>query len=447
MNLAPPMKRSNPETEPLPGLFHPMHRSTTPAKGDKGRAQYERSLQYLPAGSGTLSKIGKLIPEEPCLVDRADGCRMWDVDGNVYIDYRCALGPVVLGHRHPEVVQAVTRQLQSGIVFSYPHPLEGMLAEELVSLLPAAEMVRFLKTGSEANAAAFKLARAYTGRDLIISSGYHGWMQAVNNTLGIPRAVADGYLSFAYGDLNALEQLLQQHEGKVAAVTLSGSYPHLREGDEFPAKLRQLTQRHGVLLIIDEIVTGFRVRIGGYHEYYELMPDLATFAKGMANGMPLSAVTGRREIMKLSAREAAISSTFSGETLSLAASLAVIEVFRREPVIEHLWSMGERLISGLNEVFATNALPISLQGLPPCPRFVFASGNPMRDAALQAAFFRGMFRAGIMLYHVPYVTYSHGRKEIDQTINAARGLCENLDESLESVVDEDAPVLGAAAMR
>lgn len=424
-----------------------MNEPTTSTRGDKGRAQFERSLRWLPAGSGTLSKVAKRYPEEPSLLSRADGCRVWDPDGNVYIDYRCALGPVVLGHRHPAMVAAISRQLESGIVFSYPHPLEGMLAEALVEILPAAEMVRFLKTGSEANAAAFKLARAFTGRDLIISSGYHGWMQHVRGTRGIPAAVAAGHLNFEYGDLAGLEALLETHADKVAAVTLSGSYPHMRDGDDFPGKLRQLTQRHKVLLIIDEIVTGFRLRIGGFHDYYGFTPDLAVFAKGMANGMPLSAVVGRAEIMQMAGGEAAISSTFSGETLSLAASLAVVDVFRNEPVIEHLWTMGKRLMDGLNRIFKSNALPILVQGLPPCPRFVFTSGDSDNDTRHETAFFRGMCRRGILFYLVPYVSYAHQAADIDQTLQAAADVCAQLNPDSEIIPGKETPLLGAAAMR
>lgn len=357
---------------------------------------------------------------------RGKGCRLWDVDGNEYIDFKSALGPVTLGYCYPEIDEAIREQLSSGISFGHPTEREFELAEELVTNIPCAESVRFLKTGGEAVAATIKLARAFTGRPLILGSGYHGWINGVEKTSGLSPGVAENHRKFAYGDLAAVRQLLEENDGKVAAVLLAGAYAAMSAEDRFPQELRELTRKHGVLLIIDEIVTAFRLRLGGYHEFYDFLPDLAVFSKGIANGMPLSVFAGRREIMDLAANRAVVSSTFSGEALSVAAALALIKVYREQDVIGHLWKAGEQMAAGMREIFHRHGLPVELRGLAPCQAFAFRAETSQENERLQRALFRSFFKHGLSMHFVCFVNFSHGPRDLAEALERMDAACGDL---------------------
>jgi glutamate-1-semialdehyde 2,1-aminomutase len=200
---------------------------------------------------------------EPCFLERGKGCRVWDVDGNEYIDFRAGLGPVTLGYAFPEVVEAVQTQAAEGFVFSYAHPLEVSVANDLIDLIPCAEQVRFLKTGGEAMAAAHWLARAYTKKDVILACGYHGWVNAMERP-GVPDAIQSVYDRLPWGDLEAFEAALKQHSSNVAAISVACDYEGMDQGKDFLAELRRLADSHGAVLIFDEIVTGFRLRVAGH---------------------------------------------------------------------------------------------------------------------------------------------------------------------------------------
>lgn len=411
-----------------------------------GWTLFDEARRLIPLGTGTNSKAALMRGNEPAYLVRARGCRAWDADGREYIDFRNALGPITLGHAYPRVNSAIAAQLADGIIYSYPHPLEVELARRLTRMIPAAQQVRYLKTGGEAMAAAIKLARAFTQRPMILSCGYHGWLQTVHHQSGIAPGVAENVISWRYGDLDCLQSLLKQHSGRVAAVTLAASYPDMAEKDPIPQTLRRLTEAHGVLLVIDEIVTGFRLAVGGWHEYYNLTPDLAVFSKGIANGMPLSVYLGRRDIMSLTETDATVSSTFSGETLSLAAACAVLDIYASEPVIAALWTQGRRLQEGLRAIFQRRGLPIELRGLPPCPRFIFDVADPSRGSRLRAALFAAAAHRGVLLYDVPYVNYSHSQADIDETLDRLDDACGRIDlHHLPDPPTAQRPVIGAAA--
>jgi glutamate-1-semialdehyde 2,1-aminomutase len=384
------------------------------------RAMRRRACEVIPRGTSTNSKAPSADLEgfEPCFVVRGRGCRVWDVDGNEYIDYRNALGPVTLGYGHRAVVQAVREQLEDGIVFGYPHPLEVEVAEMLRDLVPCCEMVRFLKTGGEAMSAAIKIARAYTRRDMVLRCGYHGWLQNTGEE-GVPQAYNDLLPAFAWGDVSGLETALDTYAGRVAAISVAASYAQLTPDQQFLHECRRLADAKGVLLIFDEIVTGFRVAIGGVQQYYGVTPDLAVFSKGMANGMPISAITGRREVMQTLERTT-VSSTFGGDALALAGARATMRVYREQDVIAHLWRMGRRLVDGVNEIFREFGVPGEFQGCPTCPQLVFAAGDPERNRRFSVALLKGLFRRGVSIYHVSYVNFSHAESDVDETLNRWR---------------------------
>jgi glutamate-1-semialdehyde 2,1-aminomutase len=315
--------------------------------------------------------------------------------------------------------------LESGIIFGHPHPLEGEVAEMLRDCIPCAERVRFLKTGGEALAACIRLARHHTGRDHVVQIGYNGWLNSLasgGRTLpgttaaaippGVPAALSALHHAYAWNDVEGLDALFSKSGDSIAALVVAADYVGLPQGKTFYPFLRELTRQHGTVLIYDEIVTGFRLAIGGVQEFFGVTPDLAVFAKGVANGLPLSVYCGRAEIMdKLKA--VAVTSTLGGETLSLAAAKAVITTYRTKPVICHLWQKGETLWRGVNALFRQHQVPAELAGYWPCPMIRFAPEAPQGFAE---RFYRAAYRHGVSLYSISYVNFSHQDKDIAETL-------------------------------
>ena len=397
------------------GLYHwwaMMDQRTGVAK--RSWALYDRAQAVIPMGTQTHSKAPReaLRGVEPCYIKRAKGCRVWDIDGNRYLDFRNAVGPITLGYNHPAVTAAVKRQLDDGTVFSYAHPLEVTVAERLTRVIPCAEQVRFLKTGGEAMAAAHRLARAHTGRDLILTCGYHGWVNTVNRP-GVPEAISSVYVGMPWGDAAPYEAALDARSGSVAAISVACDYATIHRGHTFLRDLRRLCDAHGALLIFDEIVTGFRLRIGGAQEYFGVTPDLAVFAKGIANGFPLSCYAGRRDVVER-VRDVGVSSTYGGEATSLAAADAVLTVYEQEPVIETLWARGARLHDGFGQICDRLSIRARIVGLPPCGVMVFDYDN---RAALLGRLFGECLKRGLIFYtSLWYINYAHSEPDIDEAL-------------------------------
>ncbi len=387
---------------------------------------FEKLEKYVAGGSSTGSKRAYLLPEEPTVAVRGKGCRIWDADGKEYIDYKNGLGPVTLGYCHPVIDNAVMEQLKNGIVYGQPHYLEAEVAELICDVIPSAEKVRFLKTGGEACAACIKLARAYTGKDHIIQIGYNGWLNTVASgarlnpreeakgaPMGVPVAVSEQFHAAGWGDKATVEKLFEVYEGKVAAVIVAAGYANMEIGATFYPFLREITKKNDTVLIYDEIVTGFRIATGGVQEYFNVAPDLSVFAKGIANGMPISVFCGKAEIMDYVSKGAVVSSTNGGETLSLAACKAAINLYRTEDVSKYLWKTGEKLWTSVNGLFKKHNVPSEVKGFWPCPTFVNQAGAP-KD--LNARILRAGFKYGVSLYSTSYVNYSHKDADIEETI-------------------------------
>jgi glutamate-1-semialdehyde 2,1-aminomutase len=395
---------------------------------------HDRLNQIMPWGSSTCSKAPQFLPEEPEVILRGKGCRVYDQAGREYIDYRNGLGPISLGYCYPAVDEAILAQLQQGIIFGHPSPLECEVAELLGQLIPCAEQARFLKTGGEALAACIRLARSYTGKEHIIQIGYNGWLNSLAsgaNLLpsaradhyppGVPAALSDLHHVCAWNDQAGLEELFSRFSGQVAAVMVAADYAALDQGETFYPFLRQITRENDSLLIFDEVVTGFRLAVAGVQEYFKVVPDLAVFGKAMANGMPLAAYVGQREIMD----KAVVSSTFGGETLSLAAAKAVIQEYQAKDVVGHFWRQGEKLWTGLADLFATHGLPFAIKGFYPCPLFTETDGGQVLDIFLRRA-----FANGVSLYRVPYVNFSHKDRDIQETLDRLDKACKETRSSL-----------------
>ena len=391
---------------------------------EKSQLLCERAKNSIPLASQTFSKSYLQYPQgcSLCFLDKGMRGRVWDVDGNEYVDLIAGLMPALLGYQDEDVDQAIKNQLEKSIVFSLPCELEVELAEKLVEIIPCAEMVRFGKNGSDVTSAAVRLARAYTKRDRIAVCGYHGWQDwyigSTTRNMGVPEAVCNLTHTFQYNDLDSLHQLFRQHPGEFAAVIMEPM--NIAEPYEgFLQEVKSLTNQAGALFILDEMITGFRFALGGAQEYFGVVPDLACFGKAMGNGMPISAIVGRADVMSLM-EEIFFSGTFLGESLSLAASLAVINKLQREPVIETLWKKGKFLADaviseiiqfGLEEVF-------SLSGKAP---WMILSVNDYKDIskhAIRTLFMQEMIKHGVLIMVSHNVIYSHTDADLRQVVEA-----------------------------
>jgi glutamate-1-semialdehyde 2,1-aminomutase/spore coat polysaccharide biosynthesis protein SpsF len=387
---------------------------------------WARGRALIPAGTQTLSKGPTQFVEgvAPKYLARGRGSHVWDVDGNEYIDYPMGLGPVTLGHAHPVTQEAVRKQLEEGVTFSLMHPLEVEVAELLRELIPCAERVRFGKNGSDATAAAVRCARAVTGRDLIAHCGYHGWQDWYIGSVGgvrargVPEAVKALQRPFIYNDLASLERIFDEHSGQVAGVILEVMTTQ-EPRDGFLERVAELTRRHGAVLIFDEIISGFRYRLGGLQEHYGVTPDLAAVGKGMANGLPISAVVGRAEVMA-AFDDIFFSFTFGGECLSLAAAKACLEFMRREPVIDHFWRQGAKLQAAFRELVEHFGLAgyADCVGLPPWTICLFHDHEGQEGLALKSLFQQEMLRRGVLFSGSQFVCYEHTDADIQRTIDA-----------------------------
>jgi glutamate-1-semialdehyde aminotransferase len=405
----------------------------------------DRARRVIPAYTQTLSKNPTQWVQgvAPAYIARASGAYVWDVDGNRYIDFPMALGPVILGHADPAVNEAIARQLQDGITFTLPHPIEIEVAERVVALVPGAERVRFAKTGSDVTSAAVRLARACTGRDAVLACGYHGWhdwyIGSTSRALGVPEAVRALTGTFAFNDLASLDDALDSRRGEVAAVILEPC------GADEPAAgfLEGVVERAraaGAIAIFDEVITGFRLAPGGAQERYGVQADLAAFGKALGNGMPISALAGRGELMDR-LEDVFFSGTHGGETLSLAAARAVLDELDAE-AYEGLHAKGERLRAGILRAIADAGVGDWVKIGGAAPRTVVTiserdgsgPGLPAKTLIQQE-----LVKRGVLFNGSNFICLAHSDDDLDVAIDAYRaafarladGLAGDLSESLE----------------
>jgi len=373
----------------------------------------ERAQRVIPLGSQTFSKSHIQFPPgaAPHFVCYGDGGKVYDVDGNEYVDLVSALLPNVLGYRDPDVDLAVRRQLARGISFSLATALEVELAERLVKHIPCAEMVRFGKNGTDATSAAVRLARAATRRDRLMLLGYHGWQDwyigATSRNLGVPRAVSELSHMVAYGDLDAVAAMFAKYPAEFAAVILEPMNT-TEPPPGYLQELKALVRKNGAVLIFDEIVTGFRWSIGGAQALYDVTPDLACFGKAMGNGMPISAVVGRADLMRLM-NDIFYSGTFAGEALSLAAAIATIDKIERQNVTDHLWKAGGTLMREARNRIAAAGLSgvLSLNGAAPWAILAFHDHPRASKEAIKTLFLREMIAAGVLINASHNICFAH----------------------------------------
>jgi glutamate-1-semialdehyde 2,1-aminomutase/spore coat polysaccharide biosynthesis protein SpsF len=395
-------------------------------KTTKSDELWARGEKLIPAGTQTLSKGPTQFVRgfSPKYLSHGKGSHVWDVDGNEFIDYPLGLGPISLGHGHPEVVAAVTKQMEQGTAFSWMHPLEVELAERITKIVPCAERVRFGKNGSDATSACIRAARAKTGRKHIARCGYHGWQDwSIDRSYGIrsrgvPEEVLNLTIPFAYNDLAALEKILM--ETPCAAVILEPiSVTPPAEG--YLKGVRELATKYGAVLIFDEVITGFRYARGGAQEHFGVTPDLCSMGKGVANGLPLSIVAGTAEFME-PFEEIFFSFTFGGETASLAAAMATLDVMEREDYWAHVWKQGAKLQTAFR-AFAKEYGVDSFAdcgGLPPWTVAMFTDHAGWTGLQLKTLFQQEMIRHGILFSGSQFISMSHSDEDIQKTIEAYR---------------------------
>jgi glutamate-1-semialdehyde 2,1-aminomutase len=404
-------------------------------KFDETRKLQGKSHALIPGGAHTYAKGDDQYPElAPGFLARGRGCHVWDVDGNEFIEYNMGLRSVTLGHAYPEVIQAAAKAMQYGTNFTRPSPLEVECAEELLGIVDGADMAKFTKDGSTATTAAITLARAVTGRDKVALCidhpffSYNGWSIGLTPVdAGIPESEKALTLTFHYNDIESVKTLFDAHPGEIAAMILEPSRGE-DPADGFLHELRKLCTENGTLLVLDEMITGFRWHLGGGQKYFGVTPDLSTFGKALANGFSVSALAGKREYMERGGlqhdkeRVFLLSTTHGAETHGLAAAIATMRVYQREPVIEHLWNIGERLALGFTEATREAGLEdyVHVMGKP-C-NLVFATKGPdgQPSQAYRSLFLQETIARGVLIPSL-VVSYSHTAEDIDRTVDAVRG--------------------------
>ena len=396
----------------------------------KNSEHYKTALKIMPWATQTNAK--RLQPSwgesMPPFIKHAKGCRMWDLDDREYIDFGCALGPIILGYQYPQVDNAVREQMKNGVLYSMASPIELEAAEAIMQNVPWLEQIRFMKTGADACTACTRLARAYTGREHILTSGYHGYHDCFflgwpNH--GAPQVLRDYVHEIDYGDLDAVNTIFESFGNQLAAAIVVPYDWNEDTGEKYLQLLRTKCDEHGTLLIFDEVLTGFRLARGGAQEYYGITPDLAAFAKAMANGYPVSAFAGKREFMQ-TLEKTVITTTYAGETLSLAASKATMAIMQTEPVHEHIYKLGTRLRTGFSEIIKESDAPAYAAGLPPAPFIKFNLGDSEKNTAWQNELFSELFALGIFASQRWFINYSHQPEDIDQTLEQVRQAMLNL---------------------
>ena len=385
------------------------------ALGERGRGLIPAQTQTLAKGPGQY--VRGVAPQ---YLQKGKGARVWDVDGNEYVDLQMAIGPLSLGYAYPAVDEAIRAQLADGITFSLMHPLEVEVAELVSEVVPGAESVRFSKTGADVTSAAVRVARAFTGRDHVLCCGYHGWhdwyIGTTDRDRGVPQAVKDCVSTFEY---NSAGSLLEAIDDTTACVILEPTIFEPPRGD-FLQEVRAACDKHGALLVFDEMWTGFRVALGGAQEAFGVRSDLACFSKAIANGMPLSVLTGRRDVMRLFDKDVFFFTTFGGEALSLAAARATIHEMRTRPVLQTIAAQGRKLREGYLSIAREIGADFTGCLGQDCRTIMTFSPRTSSPILVKSLFQQEMIRRGVLWSGFHNVSFSHGDAEVSLVLEAYR---------------------------
>ncbi len=400
---------------------------------EKSEKLYQRSLGLIPSNTQTLAKgptqyVNGMAPK---YLVKGKGSHVWDVDGNEYIDYNMGIGPLSLGYAYNKVDQAVKKQLEDGMTFSLVHPLEVEVAEIIRDTIPNAEMVRYSKTGADVTSAAVRLARAYTNKNKILCCGYHGWhdwyVSVTARNHGIPESVQAITYTFDYNNIDSLKESIDDDTAAVILEPVVFQEPR----DNFLHKVAEVCKEKGVVLIFDEMWTGFRMALGGAQEYFGITPDLATYSKAVANGMPISIITGKKEIMQLADEDIFFYTTFGGEALSLAAVKATIAEMKEKNVPEYLVKQGAKLKEGYNQIAQDLGLDytkVSGYNWRSIISFDAKAGDPL---ILKSLVQQEMIKRGILWGGFHNMSFSHSNEDIEYTLKAYEAVLPILKKAVE----------------
>jgi glutamate-1-semialdehyde 2,1-aminomutase len=410
----------------------------------KSEAFFERAQEFIPGGVNSPVRAFRSVGGNPIFIAQGQGSRLFDVDGNEYIDYVGSWGPLLLGHRHPEIISALNSAIDIGTSFGAPTAREIDLAEEICQAVPSVEMVRLVNSGTEATMSAIRLARAFTGRNLIIKFDgcYHGHVDSllvkagsgvatlgIPDTIGIPQCFCDTTLSLPYNSISAVEDALKAHKDQIAAVIVepvAGNMGCVPPALGFLQALRDFSQQAGALLIFDEVMTGFRVAFGGAQELYGIKPDLTTLGKVIGGGLPVGAYGGRKDIMKMIAPSGPVyqAGTLSGNPLAVGAGLAMLRYLKAHPeVYRQLESRAAKLCENVPAGVTVNRVGSMFTFFFTDQPVTDYESAKRSDTARFGRFFHGMLERGIYLapsqFEAAFVSAAHTEKDIDETIAAA----------------------------
>ena len=390
--------------------------------------EFEHGKSLIPGGVLGIRRPYNFVDGEfPIYFDTGKGGRVKDIDGNEYIDYLCAYGPMILGNREKEVDNAVIQQIQDkGFCFSLTQKYQNQLAEKMNQLIPCAEMSLFVCTGSDATTTAIRLSRSYTGKNKVMRCGYHGWHDWCCEVKGgVPEKLYEDVHEFRYNNIESLENLLKEHGDDTAAVIITPLGHPLAAVMEEPKEgyleaVKELTHKYNAVLIFDEIRTGFRVSLGGAQKYYGVTPDLAVFGKAMANGYPIGAVTGKAEIMKEGVANVFISSTFFPNSLSFVAALKTIEILERDKVLDKIWEKGTYFNNKIQKLIEKYNIGARITGIAPMMFITFDKDANKTYKAKRTDFYTQLIRRKVFLqpFHHGYICHRHTQEDLDYTLNA-----------------------------
>jgi glutamate-1-semialdehyde aminotransferase len=399
-------------------------------KLDKSMAMYEEAQRLVPGAVAGIRRPYNFVQGEyPIYFDHAKGGRVTDVDGNEYIDFLCAYGPIIIGYREQEIDHAVQEQVNNkGFCFSLTQPQQSELVRKLQEVIPSCEMAALVKTGSDATTIAIRVARAYTGKTKIARCGYHGWHDwCVEVKGGIPEKFYEDVLEFHYNDLEGLEDILKSNKDDMAAIIVTPVGHPLAAPVQMPKPgylegVRALADKYGALLIFDEIRSGFRVSLGGAQEYFGVTPDLSTFGKAMANGYAIAALVGKKDPMMVLADKVFLSSTFFPNSDSIVAAIKTIEILQRDKVLDVIKDKGERFASEVQKVIDESGMPVEFSGGPWMPFITFNKDDKGLYKKLRNEFYTQLIRRKVFLqpYHHGYICYRHTEEDLAYTIQAIR---------------------------
>ncbi len=412
-----------------------------------------KSHRLIPGGAHTYAKGDDQFPERsPGFIDHGHGCHVWDVDGNEFIEYGMGLRSVTLGHGFPPVVAAATRAMQMGLNFTRPQKIEVDCAERLLGLLPGADMVKFGKNGSDATSAAVKLARAFTGRDMVavckdqpFFSVDDWFIGSTPMAAGIPQLIRNLTLKFSYSDPGSLEELFSANPGQIACIIMEAEAYAPTTHDHLQSIIN-ICHRHGAVFILDEILTGFRCHLGGAQAMYGITPDLSAFGKALGNGFSISALAGKREIMKLGGLQESrekvflMSTTYGAESIGLAAAIETIGIYEEKDVVGFLWLQGKKLRKAINEKIDENHLTGYFEVIGQPYNMIYATRDSEKKPSqrFRTLFLQETIKRGLLMPSL-VISFSHSDEDIERTVDAiggalsvyARALNEGVDKYLE----------------